>query len=257
MDDQRKPNALVTGAGRGIGRAIALALSRAGFSIIVNDLPGSEDLEETVAAIRETGADANAIALDISQVEQHHQFVDEAWNAFGGIECLVNNAGVSVSVRDDLLKMTPESYDRVMGINLRGPFFLTQEVARRMIGAQSHHFHSIITISSINAEFASIDRGEYCVSKTGLSMMARLFAIRLADHGIGSYELRPGIIRTQMTAVAKDKYDRLIGEGLTPIKRWGEPEDIGKAVATLAIGQLGYSTGEVIHVDGGVALRKL
>jgi NAD(P)-dependent dehydrogenase (short-subunit alcohol dehydrogenase family) len=129
--------------------------------------------------------------------------VDEAWNAFGCIEYLVNNAGVSVSVRDDFLKMTPESYDRVMGINLRGPFFLTQEVGRRMIGAQSHHFRSIITISSINAEFASIDRGEYCVSKTGLSMMARLFAIRLADHGIGSYELRPGIIRTQMTAVAK------------------------------------------------------
>ena len=122
MDDQRK-HALVTGAGRGIGRAIVLALSRAGFSIIVNDLPGSGDLDETVAAIRETGGDANAIALDISQVEQHHQFVDEASNAFGGIECLVNNAGVSVSVRDDLLKMTPESYDRVMGINLRGPFF--------------------------------------------------------------------------------------------------------------------------------------
>ena len=137
MDDQRNPNALVTGAGRGIGGAIALALSRAGFSIIVNDLPGSGDLDETVAAIRETGGDANAIALE------HHQFVDEAWNAFGGIECLVNNAGVSVSVRDDLLKMTPESYDRVMGINLRGPFFLTQEVARRMIGAQSHHFRSI------------------------------------------------------------------------------------------------------------------
>jgi NAD(P)-dependent dehydrogenase (short-subunit alcohol dehydrogenase family) len=126
-----------------------------------------------------------------------------------------------------------------------------------MIGTQSHRFRSIITISSINAEFASIDRSEYCVSKTGLSMMARLFAIRLADHGIGSYELRPGIIRTQMTAVAKDKYDRLIGEGLTPIKRWGEPEDIGKAVATLATGQLGYSTGDVIHVDGGLALRKL
>lgn len=257
MDDQRRPGALVTGAGRGIGRAIALALSQAGFSIIVNDLPGSKDLDETVVAIRETGREAKAIALDISQVEQHPQFVQEAWNAFGGINCLVNNAGVSVSVRDDLLKMTPESYDRVMKINLRGPFFLTQEIARRMIDANSSSFRSIITVSSINAEFASIDRGEYCISKTGLSMMAQLFAIRLAKHGIGSYEIRPGIIRTQMTAVAREKYDRLIAEGLTPIKRWGEPDDIGRAAAMLASGQLGYSTGEVVRVDGGLALRSL
>jgi NAD(P)-dependent dehydrogenase (short-subunit alcohol dehydrogenase family) len=215
------------------------------------------DLDETVAAIREQGGDAKAVNLDISKVQQHQQFVEEAWNAFGSIECLVNNAGVSVNVRDDLLKVTPESYDRVMMTNLRGPFFLTQEIARRMIGAKSPHFRSIVTISSINAEFASIDRGEYCLSKTGLSMMARLFAIRLADHGIGSYEIRPGIIRTQMTAVAREKYDRLIDEGLTPIKRWGEPEDIGRAVAMLARGQLGYSTGEIVHVDGGMALRRL
>jgi NAD(P)-dependent dehydrogenase (short-subunit alcohol dehydrogenase family) len=257
MDNQRRPSALVTGAGRGIGRAIALALSEAGFSVIVNDIPGSVDLDETVAAIREQGGDAKAVNLDISKVQQHQQFVEEAWNAFGSIECLVNNAGVSVNVRDDLLKVTPESYDRVMMTNLRGPFFLTQEIARRMIGAKSPHFRSIVTISSINAEFASIDRGEYCLSKTGLSMMARLFAIRLADHGIGSYEIRPGIIRTQMTAVAREKYDRLIDEGLTPIKRWGEPEDIGRAVAMLARGQLGYSTGEIVHVDGGMALRRL
>jgi NAD(P)-dependent dehydrogenase (short-subunit alcohol dehydrogenase family) len=199
----------VTGAGRGIGRAIALALSEAGFSVIVNDLPGSADIEETVTAIREKGGDAKAASLDISRVEAFEQFVEDAW------------------------------------------------VARRMIGAKSHRFRSIVTISSINSEFASIDRGEYCISKTGLSMMARLFAIRLADHGIRSYEIRPGIIRTQMTAVARDKYDRLIDEGLTPIKRWGEPEDIGRAVAMLATGQLGYSTGEVVHVDGGLALGRI
>jgi 3-oxoacyl-[acyl-carrier protein] reductase len=257
MDNERRSSALVTGAGRGIGRAIALALSEAGFSVIVNDLPGSADLEETVAAIREKGGEVKAASLDIARVEGIEQFVEEAWNAFSGIECLVNNAGVSVSVRDDLLKVTPESYDRVMTTNLRGPFFLTQEVARRMIGTKSLRFRSIVTISSVNAEFASIDRGEYCISKTGLSMMARLFAIRLADHGIRSYEIRPGIIRTQMTAVARDKYERLIGEGLTPIKRWGEPEDIGRAVAMLATGQLGYSTGEVVHVDGGLALGRL
>jgi NAD(P)-dependent dehydrogenase (short-subunit alcohol dehydrogenase family) len=257
MNDQGRPRALVTGAGRGIGRAIALALSGAGFAVVVNDLPNSTDLAETVAAIRGQGGDAKPLPFDVSNLGDHEQVAEEAWNAFGGLECLVNNAGVSVGVRDDLLKMTRESYDRVMAINLRGPFFLTQEIARRMIRANSPSFRSIVTVSSINAEFASIDRGEYCISKTGLSMMAQLFAIRLAEHGIGSYEIRPGIIRTQMTAVAREKYDRLIGEGLTPIKRWGEPEDIGRAAAMLASGQLRYSTGEVVRVDGGLALRSL
>lgn len=247
----------MTGAGRGIGRAIALALSSAGFAVVANDLPNSGDLAETIAAIRRQGGDAEALPFDVSNLKGREQVAEKAWNAFGGIECLVNNAGVSVGVRDDLLKMTRESYDRVMAINLRGPFFLTQEIARRMIGARSSSFRSIITVSSINAEFASIDRGEYCISKTGLSMMAQLFAVRLAEHGIGSYEIRPGIIRTQMTAVASEKYDRLIAEGLTPIKRWGEPEDIGRAAAMLASGQLCYSTGEIVRVDGGLALRSL
>jgi NAD(P)-dependent dehydrogenase (short-subunit alcohol dehydrogenase family) len=154
------------------------------------------------------------------------------------------------------LQVTPESYDRLMAINLRGPFFLTQAVARRMVEVKSSSFRSIITVSSSNAEFAAIDRAEYCISKSGLSMMAQLYAARLADHGIGSCEIRPGIIRTQMTAVVKEKYDALIAEGLTPIRRWGEPEDVGKAVAMLATGQLGYSTGEVLHVDGGLAIRR-
>lgn len=252
-----RPRALVTGAGRGIGRAIALALSDAGFRVVVNDLPGSVELAETVDEIVKRGGEAKALPFDVSSVEEHARAVEEAWNVFDGIDCLVNNAGVSVKVRDDLLKVAPESYDRVMGVNLRGPFFLTQEVARRMISASSSSFRSVITVSSINAELVSIDRGEYCLSKTGLSMMAQLFAVRLAEHGIGSYEIRPGVIRTQMTAVAKEKYDRLIGDGLTPIKRWGEPEDIGRAAVMLASGYLGYSTGEVVRVDGGLALRRL
>jgi NAD(P)-dependent dehydrogenase (short-subunit alcohol dehydrogenase family) len=257
MNDLGRPRALVTGAGRGIGRAIALALSNAGFAVVVNDLPGSMDTADTVDAIRRRGGDAKVCAFDVASVHRHQQIVEEAWSAFGGIECLVNNAGVSVGVRDDLLNMVPQSYDRVMAINLRGPFFLTQQVARRMIAAESSLFRSIVTISSISAEFASLDRGEYCMSKTGLSMMVQLFALRLADHGISSYEIRPGIIRTQMTAVAAEKYDRLIAGGLTPIRRWGEPEDIGRAVALLATGQLGYSTGDVIRIDGGLALRRL
>jgi NAD(P)-dependent dehydrogenase (short-subunit alcohol dehydrogenase family) len=256
MIDQRRPCALVTGAGRGIGRAVALALSDVGFAVIVNDLPGSADLPQTVDAIERQGGHAQALACDISSLERQESFVEEAWTAFGGIECLVNNAGVSVTLRGDLLQVTPESYDHLMAINLRGPFFLTQAVARRMVEVKSSSFRSIITVSSSNAEFAAIDRAEYCISKSGLSMMAQLYAARLADHGIGSYEIRPGIIRTQMTAVVKEKYDTLIAEGLTPIRRWGEPEDVGKAVAMLATGQLGYSTGEVLHVDGGLAIRR-
>jgi NAD(P)-dependent dehydrogenase (short-subunit alcohol dehydrogenase family) len=257
MSEDVRSTALVTGAGRGIGRAIALALADAGFRVVVNDLPGSDDLGHTVAEIARRGGEARALPFDVSDVQDHARVVETAWNAFGGIDCLVNNAGVSVKVRDDILNVTPESYDRLMAINLKGPFFLTQEVARRMVDAPSPSFRSIITISSLNAEFASLDRADYCISKTGLSMMAQLYALRLADHGIGSYEIRPGVIRTQMTAVAKEKYDRLIGEGLIPIKRWGEPEDVGKAVVTLASGQLAYSTGEVVRVDGGMAVRRL
>jgi NAD(P)-dependent dehydrogenase (short-subunit alcohol dehydrogenase family) len=257
MTHPERPRALVTGAARGIGRAIAVALSDAGFAVVVNDLPGSTDLPETVAAIGREGGQAKALASDISSIESHKQFVEEAWNAFDGIDCLVNNAGVSVKVRDELLKVTPESYDRLMAVNLRGPFFLTQEVARRMINAQSSSFRSIVTISSTNAEFVSVDRAEYCISKSGLAMVAQLFAMQLAEHGIGSYEIRPGVIRTQMTAVAKEKYDGLIADGLIPVRRWGEPEDIGRAVAMLGTGQLGYSIGEVVHVDGGLGLRRL
>lgn len=257
MGNDNARRALVTGAGRGIGRAIALALAGAGFSVVVNDLMDSDDLASTVSEIERRGGHAKALPFDVSSIEDHRRVVDSAWEAFGGIECLVNNAGISVKARDDLLKVTPESYDRLMSVNLRGPFFLTQEVARRMVDAGSSSFRSIVTISSTNAEFVSVDRGEYCISKIGLSMVAQLFAVRLAEHGICSYEIRPGVIRTQMTAVVEEKYDRLIETGLIPIKRWGEPEDIGRAVAMLATGQLGYSTGDVVRVDGGVALRRL
>jgi 3-oxoacyl-[acyl-carrier protein] reductase len=257
MNEDARSTALVTGAGRGIGRATAIALSEAGFRVVANDLPGSDDLADTVAEIARRGGEAAALPFDVSNVQDHARVIDAAWDAFGGIDCLVNNAGVSVKVRDDILNVTPESYDRLMAINLKGPFFLTQEVARRMIDTPSPSFRSIITISSLNAEFASLDRADYCISKTGLSMMAQLYALRLADHGIGSYEIRPGVIRTKMTAVATEKYDRLIGEGMIPTRRWGEPEDIGRAVVMLASGQLAYSTGEVVRVDGGMALRRL
>ena len=249
--------ALVTGAARGIGRAIAIALSRSGMNVVVNDLPDSRDLVDTVKAISDSGGHAVAVPFDISELAEQDRFVAQAWSAFDGLHCLVNNAGVSVKTRADLLDVTPESFDRLIDINLRGPFFLTQKVAGRMLQVRSDVFRSIVTISSINVEFASIDRAEYCISKTGLAMMSRLFAVRLAAERICSYEVRPGVIRTDMTAVARDKYDRLIADGLTPIRRWGEPDDVGRAVAALASGAFGYTTGETVRVDGGLAVGRL
>jgi NAD(P)-dependent dehydrogenase (short-subunit alcohol dehydrogenase family) len=249
--------AFVTGAGRGIGRAIAMALAEQDFRLVINDLEASGDVEETVAALQARGTPVKTAIGDIAAVENHARLVDAAWTAFGRIDCLVNNAGVSVVTRGDLLNVTPNSFDRLMNINLRGPFFLTQAVAARMIAAPHDGFRSIITISSLNAETAGIDRAEYCISKTGLSMMSKIFALRLAEHGINTYEVRPGVIRTGMTAVAKEKYDRLFAAGGVPISRWGEPEDVGQAVATLASGALRYSTGEVVHVDGGLSVPRL
>ena len=224
---------------------------------MANDLPESRDLDETVALINRGGGQAYALAFDIADIAAHEAMVDTAWSAFGGLECLVNNAGVPAAIRGDILDVSPSSFDRVLGINLRGTFFLSQAVARRMVAHRTELYRSIVTISSISAEFASVDRGEYCISKIGLSMLTKLLATRLADHGIGAYEIRPGIIRTDMTAVVQDKYDRLIAGGLTPIRRWGEAEDIGRAVAMLATGALRYSTGEVIRVDGGMSLQRL
>lgn len=249
--------ALVTGAARGIGRAAALALAKGGFAVVANDLRPSDDLAETVRLIEAAGGRAHGLAADIADVEGHAAFVDAAWGAFGPLTCLVNNAGISVAKRDDLLNVTPGSFDRLMAVNLRGPFFLTQKVAARMLAEAPCGFRSIVTVSSSNAEAASIERGEYCISKIGLTMVTRLFAFRLAEAGIRTYEVRPGVIRTEMTAVARERYDRLFAEGLAPIRRWGEPEDVGGAVAALASGAFPYTTGEAIHVDGGMLLPKL
>jgi NAD(P)-dependent dehydrogenase (short-subunit alcohol dehydrogenase family) len=249
--------ALVTGAGRGIGRAIAVSLARSGFAVVVNDLPNSPDIAETISAAEAEGAQIASAPGDISDLAGQGDLVEAAWAAFGRIDCLVNNAGVSVAVRGDVLDVRPESFDRLTSINLRGPFFLTQAVAKRMIAGPTGGFRSIVTISSLNAEAASPDRAEYCISKVGLSMMSKVFALRLASEGIHTYEVRPGIIRSDMTAVAREKYDRLFAQGLAPISRWGEPEDVGRAVAMLASGALPYSTGEVIHVDGGLSLLRL
>lgn len=255
------PVAMVTGGRRGIGRGIVLAMAGAGFDIVVVDVQHDELAAETLAEIeKKTGRHAVFLAGDVADVERHPMLVDAAFRAFGNIDCLVNNAGVQVANRGDLLDVTVESYDRVMGVNLRGTFFLTQAVARRMVREKTRSdavSRSIVTISSVNVDLVSPDRPEYCISKLGLSMMTKMFALRLAPHGICTYEVRPGITLTAMTAVAREKYDRLIGEGLVPMGRWGAPEDVGRTVATLASGLMPFSTGGAYTVDGGLHITKL
>jgi NAD(P)-dependent dehydrogenase (short-subunit alcohol dehydrogenase family) len=252
-----RPVALVTGGRRGIGRAVALALAEAGFDLVIVDLESDQDAETSLAGIAERGGQGAFLAADVADLAAQPKLVDAAFDVFGRIDCLVNNAGVSVLSRGDLLDVSVESYDRCLSINLRGPFFLTQKVARRMLAlppAGGAPPRSIITVTSVNAEIASISRGEYCISKAGASMLTRLFALRLAAEGIGVYEVRPGIIRTAMTAPVADRYEREIAGGLSPIARWGEPAEVGRAVATLATGGLPFSAGQVVYVDGGLNL---
>jgi 3-oxoacyl-[acyl-carrier protein] reductase len=252
-----RPVALVTGGNRGIGRGIAWALAGAGFDLVVLDLARNDDTELTLQGVRERGGRGDFVAADLGVIAGHAAALDAAWAAATRIDCLVNNAGVSVDHRGDMLEITPASFDRVMSINLRGTFFLTQAVAKRMLaeGAGAHP-RSVITITSSNAEIASPERAEYCVAKAGLGMMVRVLAVRLAAAGIGVYDIRPGLIRTDMTRAATEKYDRLLAEGLTPIARWGEPEDVGRAAAMLARGDLPFVTGEIVHVDGGMHIHR-
>ena len=247
--------ALITGASRGIGRAVAIALAQRGWRIAVNYLRNEAAANETIAAIEAAGGHARALQADISIPADRARLLDETIAALGPIDLLVNNAGIAPRERRDLLEATEASFDEVLATNLKGPYFLTQAVARHMIeqGVQG----KIVTIGSISAEAASVNRGEYCVSKAGLGMMTALFADRLAPHGILVYEVRPGIIATDMTAAVHETYDQRIADGLSPIRRWGTPDDVAAAVAALAEGALPFSTGEIIHVDGGLHLRRL
>lgn len=255
--------ALVTGAGRGIGRGVAVALAAAGFDLLLNyakNHAAAEQCRAACALARPAGRYETCQA-DIAASADRQRLLDVGRSVFGRLDCLVNNAGVAPTVRADLLEASEESFDRLMAINLRGPYFLTQAVARWMIDQRADQrgdfAPTIITVSSISAYTASITRGDYCLSKAGLGMLTKLFAVRLAEHGVGVFEVRPGVIKTDMTAPVTDKYDRLIAEGLTPIRRWGVPGDVGRAVAAIAGGALPFSTGEVINVDGGFHLRAL
>jgi len=253
-------NALITGGSRGIGLGIAEALAKEGYDIAINGVRPESDVLETLENLRQHGNKVIYCQGDIGKVEDRQRIIEEFIHYFGHINILVNNAGVAPRERNDLLEMSEDSYDWVMGINLKGALFLTQLAANQMLKTKrkTHDFPAcIVNVSSISAIVASINRGEYCISKAGLSMVTQLFATRLAAEEIPVYEVRPGITKTDMTAVVEEKYNKLIAEGLTLQPRWGYPEDVGKAVASLVRGDFPYSTGQVIMIDGGLTLPRL
>jgi 3-oxoacyl-[acyl-carrier protein] reductase len=262
-----RPAAIVTGASRGIGKGIAKELASLGYDLVINFFdftaeggPDESRAVQTQKEISQLGAGCEILRGDVSSAEDRKSLVALAGSKFGRCDMLVNNAGVAPLKRMDLLEATEASFDRVMGINLKGPYFLTQQVANWMIEQKKAHperAFRIVSTGSISAYTSSPGRGEYCISKAGIGMMTKLYADRLAEYGIGVFEVSPGIIATDMTSVVKDKYDKLIAEGLTPIKRWGRPEDVAKAVGAIAEGRLDFSTGQVINVDGGFHLRRL
>lgn len=258
--EQAAAVAVVTGGSRGIGRGIALELASCGYDMVLNYARNEEAARATAAEIAARGRACRMVQGDLSKIEDHPGILEAARREFGRVDLLVNNAGIAPRVRLDLLETTPESFDEVMSTNLRGPMFLSQAFARWMLElkkAGTVPQPRIVFVSSISAYVASPSRGEYCVSKAGLSMVAQLFAARLAAEGIPVFEVRPGIIDTDMTAKVKGKYDALIADGLVPQGRWGTPEDVGRAVAALARGDLDFSTGQVLEVGGGFSMRVL
>ena len=246
--------AIVTGSARGIGRGVALELADAGYDIVTNGVSDSDDLKSITKEIIDKGRKAQAVQVDISDLSAHKKLIDAATN-LGEIHCLVNNAGVSVLSRGDLLDVTTESYDHCQNINTRGTFFLTQQLAKTLVNEEPsiEGHRSIVYVTSINAIASSINRGEYCMSKAATSAAVRLFALRLAEAGIGVYEIQAGLIKTDMSAASRDKYDKMIAEGFLPIPRWGLPEDIGKLTVSMANGDMQYSIGQAIQLDGGLA----
>jgi NAD(P)-dependent dehydrogenase (short-subunit alcohol dehydrogenase family) len=254
--------ALITGGSRGIGRAIVMALARTGYNCMLSFVANEAAAEEARNEAETAGqTKVRSCRSDIANGADRARLLSATKHEFGRLDLLVNNAGVAPNKRVDLLEAGEESFDRLLAVNLKGPYFLSQLAARWMIEQKASNLPdytpAIVNITSISAYAASPDRGEYCVSKAGLSMMNKLFAARLADEGINVFEIRPGVIATDMTAGVTEKYDRLIDQGLTPIKRWGTPEDVGFAVAAVASGSFPFSTGEVINVDGGFHLRRL
>lgn len=270
--------ALITGGTRGIGLGIARHLASEGYALALNGVRPIEAVQEPLEALRGRGIDVEYIAADISDRAERTRLVRETLAVFGRITVLVNNAGVAPAVRADLLEAAEDSYLRLMETNLRGPHFLTQLVARHMLADQAKQptdefgdplpvpdeldarraiRRAIVFITSVSANVASVNRGDYCIAKAGLSMSARLWSVRLADAGIPVYEVRPGIVSTDMTAAVRERYDRLIADGLLLDGRWGTPDDVGRAVAALVRGDVPYATGAILNLDGGMTVPRL
>ena len=253
--------ALVTGGGRGIGRAICLERAAQGANIALVYAGNTQAAEETAEACRALGVKASCYQCDVADFDAVKETVARSKADFGGVQILVNNAGVACKVRLNILETTPESFERLMKINCEGTFFMCQGAANRMIACQKKSLPDytprIVNISSISAYTSSTSRGEYCISKAGISMVTQLFADELADYGIPVFEVRPGIIATDMTAVVHEKYEKMIAEGITPIRRFGQPEDVANCVLAASSGLLDFGTGTVLNADGGFHIRRL
>jgi len=255
-----KPVALVTGASRGIGRGIALGLGRNGYGVAVNYFRSPDSAEQVVAEIESAGGQAFAVRGDVGSTNDRAGLVNQTYDRFGRLDVLVNNAGITSQGRKDLLEATEESWELVFATNLKGPFFLAQLAANRMIAAIDAGKiprGTIVNVSSISAYTVSTNRADYCMAKAAMRMMTLLLADRLAEERIRVYEVCPGVVESDMTAPVKEKYDKLIAEGLTPIRRWGTPEDVARAVVALSTDAFPFSTGDQINVDGGFHIRRL
>jgi NAD(P)-dependent dehydrogenase (short-subunit alcohol dehydrogenase family) len=252
--------ALVTGGSRGIGFGVARCLAASGYDVAVNGRRPLSEVEPALAELRSAGVDALYCPGDVASLDDHKAMLAAIRTRFGRLDVLVNNAGVAPSVRADILDAQPDSFDRLISINLRGPYFLTQAAAQWMVEqrqADPAFRGCVVNVSSCSATVVSVNRGDYCISKAGVAMATQLWAARLAEFGVDVYEVRPGVIATDMTAGVTEKYDKLIAGGLTVEKRWGKPEDVGRAVAALARGEIPYATGQVLNVDGGMTLQRL
>lgn len=260
MSISNNKTALITGGSRGIGLGIARALAADGWRLAINGLRPEADVQSALDALRQISPQVVYCRGDVSQAADRAACLDAVEREFGRLDLLVNNAGITSPGRDDILEATEASFDKVMGVNLKGPYFLTQAAARWMIvqrQADPAFDGCIVNISSVSAELASTNRGDYCLTRAAMGMATKLWAVRLAEFGVRVYEVRPGVIATDMTAGAQEKYDRLFAEGLALERRWGQPEDVGRAVAALARGEIPYATGQVVNIDGGMMVGRL
>jgi NAD(P)-dependent dehydrogenase (short-subunit alcohol dehydrogenase family) len=252
--------ALITGGTRGIGLGIATELAKAGFDLALNGMRDEVTVETVLEDLRKMGIQASYFRGDVSVKEDRQKVVDAVLRQFSRVNLLVNNAGIAPAERKDILDATEESFEKVLQVNLQGPYFLTQMLANKMIEAKKFlpdEFFCIINISSVSASFASVNRGEYCISKAGIAMATKLWATRLGEFDIPVYEIQPGVIKTDMTAGVQKKYDQLFQNGMAIQQRWGLPEDVGRVAAAMATGSLPYSTGQVVMVDGGMNIPRL